>query len=208
MEKHEKAYIDLKNNGYEGWGGKKYQARMDGWKVQVEKIKDLIGNDVKNILEFGSGAGDVSILLAKSGFDLTGVEISPTAVEWARSKSLDENLEIEFIASSVCDESLLMGRKFDMLIDGNCLHCLFDQDREKFYLNAQRLIKAGGYLFISTAVKLREDDKDPNISFIERYIITEKSLNEELERHNFVRIKDWLSHGSHRHYYGLYKLEA
>lgn len=82
--------------------------------------------DEKRILEMGSGAGDVSLKIAGRGFEVTGVEISPTAVEWAKQKAVESDLKPKFVCSSVRDGEILYGVKFDLIIDGNCLHCLFD----------------------------------------------------------------------------------
>ena len=206
MEKHEEVYIHLKEKGFKGWGGKNYDNRMAGWKKQIQLIKQLVGNDVKSVAEFGCGAGDVSIMLAQEGYNVTGVDISPTAIEWAKNKSNGHELNIEFISSDICSEDLLMNKEFDMVVDGNCIHCLFGEERNRFYENAKRVLKSGGYLFLSTAIKENEEDETPSISSIERCVITEETLRVEVERMGFGKIKDWISQENHRHYYGLYTL--
>ncbi|WP_430882487.1 class I SAM-dependent methyltransferase [Fusibacter sp. JL216-2] len=206
MEKHEKVYIQLKESGFKGWGGKNYDNRMVGWEKQIQLIKEVVGDDVESIAEFGCGAGDVSIKLAQEGFRVTGIDISPTAIEWAKTKIGEFDLDIEFIASSICSEDLLLNREFDMVIDGNCIHCLFDDDRNRFYYNAKRILKSGGYLFMSSAIKENDEDETPSISSIERCVITEEALRDELDTMGFEKVKDWISHENHRHYYGLYTL--
>ena len=93
-----------------------------------------------------------------------------------------------------------------MVIDGNCIHCLFGEDRNRFYDNAKRMLKSDGYLFMSTAVIENDEDETPSISSIRRCIITEEALKAELARMGFRKVKDWISHVNHRHYYGLYTL--
>jgi len=203
MEKHEKVYLELKEKGFNGWGGKNYNSRMLGWQEQVQVIKSLIGESIQDVVEFGCGAGDVSLLFAREGFNVTGVDISPTAINWAQSKSRSQNLNAEFVTSNICNQEFLLDKTYDLVIDGNCLHCLFDSDRLDFYSNAQRLLKLGGYLFVSTAVKLNEEDETPTISSIERCFLTEDALKNELDDMGFDIIKEWSSHNTHRHYYGL-----
>lgn len=205
MEVHERIYRELKSSGNQGWGGTSYESRMSGWEEQLEKLFNKINLNVKRVLEFGSGAGDISLRVAQRGFEVTGVEISPTAVEWANQKSKDMNIVAEFVCNSVADRSMLDGRKYDLIIDGNCLHCLFDKDREAFYDNLRRLIDKNGHVFISSAIAHNEGDKIPRISSIERCFVTRKSIVEELVERGFLLIEDWISSGTHEHYYGLFK---
>lgn len=205
MEKHEKVYQNLRDCGYNGWGGENYETRMKGWENQLDKLFDSIELQSGKILELGCGAGDVSIKLAQRGFEVTGIDISPTAIEWAKEKSKELGLEIQFIEGSVCDNSILEGKKYDLIIDGNCLHCLFGEDRNKFYSNLKRLIKAEGSVFISTAIRLHAEDPVPQISSIERCIVTKDELLLELKSNCFMLTKDWISNETHVHYYGVHK---
>lgn len=60
------------------------------------------------------------------GHKVTGLDFSPTAIEWAIEKAESKELSIEFLPLSVCEKDLLQGRQYDLVIDGNCLHCLFE----------------------------------------------------------------------------------
>lgn len=204
MEVHEKIYQELKNSGSQGWGGTSFDNRMNGWEEQLDKLFGLIDLPCKHVLEFGSGAGDVTLKVAERGYNVTGVEISPTAVEWSVEKSKDRGIKAEFICNSVADRTMLIDRKYDLIIDGNCLHCLFDEDRRAFYDNLRRLIDVNGYVFISSAIVNNEGDKAPRISTIDRCFVTKESIVEELEERGFRLIDSWRSRGTHEHFYGLF----
>lgn len=205
MEVHERIYQELKSSGSQGWGGTSFENRMIGWDEQLDKLFDRINLSGKKVLELGSGAGDVSLRVAQRGCEVTGVEISLTAVEWAKQKANDMNVAAMFICNSVADRSILVGEKFDLLIDGNCLHCLFGEDRLAFYDNLMRLIADDGHVFISSAIVSNEGDETPKISSIDRCFVTSESIVEELETRGFRLIEEWSSHGTHEHYYGLFK---
>lgn len=204
MEVHERMYLELKKSGSHGWGGTSFESRMNGWEEQLDKLFSRIGIVCKRVLELGSGAGDVSLRVAQRGYEVTGVEISPTAVEWAKEKFDDLGLAAEFICNSVTDKSILADRSYDLIIDGNCLHCLFGEDRNAFYDNLKRLSAENGYVFISSAILGNEGDKVPKISSIDRCFVTRESIVEELVGRGFRLIEDWRSNGTHDHYYGLY----
>lgn len=202
---HDEIYQKLQSLGYKGWGGKNYDYRMNGWDDNLNKIFGFIKLETGKVLELGCGAGDVSLKLAQMGFDVTGVDISPTAVKWAQKKSQSLSNSIDFIAQNVCEPTLLEGMKFDLIIDGNCLHCLFDDERVAFYNNVKRLLKESGNFFIGSAILSNEDDPIPKLSSIERCVITKEKLESELMEMGFIKKKSWISkHETHSHYRGIY----
>ncbi len=205
MEAHEKIYKKLKKSGSKGWGGNSFDTRMQGWDRQLEKLFKIIELRGNRILELGSGAGDISLKLAQRGYDVTGIEISPTAVEWSKEKANQQKLKVRFVCNNVTENTFLKGEKFDLIIDGNCLHCLFDEDRDAFFYNLNRLIDIGGYVFISSAIIDNEGDITPKISSIDRCFVTKEAIVQELENRGFRLLKDWFSNGTHKHYYGLFK---
>lgn len=102
------------------------------------------------VLELGCGAGNVSIELAKRGFDVHGVDISPTAIEWARQNSLQAETACTFSVGNVLDLIEFPDESFDIVLDGHCLHCIIGVDRLKYFSNALRVLRPGGTVLIRT----------------------------------------------------------
>ncbi len=102
------------------------------------------------VLELGCGAGDLSLELAKRGYEVSGVDIAPAAIEWARDKARERGLSADFQVGSVLDLAGYADASFDMVLDGYCLHCIIGDDRPKFYAAARRVLKPGGMLHINT----------------------------------------------------------
>ncbi|MCH4888472.1 class I SAM-dependent methyltransferase [Acidaminobacter sp. JC074] len=205
MNPHEKIYRELKEAGHGGWGGKKHQERLDSLDRNLNRLLDYLQITSGKVLEMGSGAGDVSIWFNKRGYQVTGVEISETAVAWSREKT---DGSVDFICSSVTEEDLLMNQTFDLIVDGNCLHCLFDEDRHKFYSNVKRLLKADGYFYISSAIANNEGETAV-IGPLDRCFVTEDHLKKELSSHSLICIKSWLNvHEKYSHFYGVFKHKA
>ena len=63
---------------------------LDEWKPRIGKV-----------IEFGCGEGRDSIFLAHSGYDVTGVDIAPSAINRAREWAREEGLEIDFHVGDV-----------------------------------------------------------------------------------------------------------
>ena len=102
------------------------------------------------VLEMGCGAGDQSLLLAASGYDVAGVDIAPTSIAWANEKAAQRGLKADFRVGDVCDLNGFVDAGFDIVLDGNCLHFVIGDDRSKFLQSAYRVLKPGGWLLITS----------------------------------------------------------
>ena len=83
------------------------------------------------MLELGCGNGmSSSLLMARKGYEVHGVDISKAAIAWAREQFTDYALCGTFGQGDVCDMPFLTEHSFDIVIDGSCLHCLIGNDRD------------------------------------------------------------------------------
>ena len=90
---------------------KNYEAEADYVKTKLLQQKQ----NIKTILEFGSGTGRHAKLLAKRGFEMCGVERSKTMIEKARSETDRLGLQsIQFEQGDI--RSVRIGKKFDAVI--------------------------------------------------------------------------------------------
>ena len=90
---------------------KNYEAEADYVKTKLLQQKQ----NIKTILEFGSGTGRHAKLLAKRGFEMCGVERSQTMIEKARSEMEDSGPQsVKFKQGDI--RSVRIGKKFDAVI--------------------------------------------------------------------------------------------
>jgi SAM-dependent methyltransferase len=73
-------------------------------------------------LDLGCGAGIHSAYLAQKGFEVTGIDLIPKAIELARSHAQSKGVEIDFVAADLLEWSA--DRPFDLVLDSGCLHSL------------------------------------------------------------------------------------
>ncbi len=117
-------------------------------------------------LEMGCGSGSNAIWLAQQGFDVTGTDYSPLAIEKAKEKALEKNLEDhklklyvnDFLTQKVGDGD------FEFLFDRGCFHTFADhEDRVRFAENANaHLIPKGRWLsLIGNADAPKREDGPP-----------------------------------------------
>ncbi len=102
------------------------------------------------LLEMGCGAGNIALFLAGRGWTVTGVDIAPTAIEWARENAAKQNLPADFRVGDVLRLDGFTDGSFDVVLDGHCLHCIVGDERGLFFASALRLLRAGGFLCVRT----------------------------------------------------------
>ena len=81
---------------------------------------------------------------------MTGVDLSPTAVEWARDKAKQRGIKAEFFVDDVLQLKTQKNETFDFVLDGDCLHCIAGDGRRMFLDSAWRVLKPGGFLRVQT----------------------------------------------------------
>jgi SAM-dependent methyltransferase len=101
-----------------------------------------------DVLDIGSGLGDNSIYLAKNGYPVTGLDISPTALITAERRAKDAGVDVTF---AVADSTKLDGYTdaFDTVIDIGLFHCLDDDGRRRYAAAVHRATRPGATLLLS-----------------------------------------------------------
>jgi len=80
-------------------------------------VRAFCTEDTETILDAGAGAGRYSIPLAKSGYDVTHLDISKDMIETANTISMKEGVkEIRFIQGDICNMDVFQDREFDMTL--------------------------------------------------------------------------------------------
>ncbi len=151
---HDAQYKYLRERGLKGWGGEHLERRMLDWNATINRLLacEVFPKKNASILEIGSGAGDSLLPLAKYGHDVTGIEISPTAVTWAKEKFKEQKLTGSFIIGDLAKGLPFADSLFDVVLDAACLHCLINEDRKKTLREVQRVLKPNGFFLVSHMV--------------------------------------------------------
>jgi len=114
-----------------------------------EELVELIETGKINsckVLDVGCGEGFYSIYLAKKGFDVTGIDISERAVEYAKKNAEKEGVKIKFLVMDVNDLEKL-NEKFDFVFEWALLHSIMPKQRERYVENINNLLNNGGQYF-------------------------------------------------------------
>jgi 2-polyprenyl-3-methyl-5-hydroxy-6-metoxy-1,4-benzoquinol methylase len=118
-------------------------------------------------VDFGCGAGNYTVWLAKQGFDVTGIDISPSAIDLARKNAVKQGVQCTFIVADVLGDLREVKGLFDFAFDWELLHHIYPQDRPGYLANVARLLKPGGkYLSVCF------NEKDPQFGGSGKYRTT------------------------------------
>lgn len=104
----------------------------DAWVDYVFMLFEVAQHDAKKLLDCCCGTGNVSFELAKSGVEVTGVDIAPGMIEVANLKARTSPHPIRFFEADLTDFDL--GETFD------CATCLYDS--LNYILDPQKLERA------------------------------------------------------------------
>lgn len=110
------------------------------------------GLNGKKVLDVGCGGGILSESMAKSGANVTGIDMSPQPLAVAKQHAQDNNLIIDYQQSTIEDflqqHQQLQAEKFDVI---TCMEMLEHvPDPLSIIRSCRQLLKPDGVLFMST----------------------------------------------------------
>lgn len=95
-------------------------------------------------LDVGCGAGNYAIYLAGLGFDVTGVDISPSAVALAQGNAKKKGVVCNFTVADVLSGVWGLPEFFEFAYDWALLHHIFPDRRKEYVETVHRLLVAEG----------------------------------------------------------------
>jgi len=131
--------------------------------IRINKVLKLIGKN-KHVLDLGCWDGSIMERIQAHGNQVTGIEISKSAIEKAKKKGLEI-----FDLSLGMDWAKKVNKKFDVVFAGEIIEHIFDTDR--FLQNIRKVLKKNGSLIITT----------PNVASLGRRLLLLIGKNPILE---------------------------
>ncbi|MFA5597729.1 MAG: class I SAM-dependent methyltransferase [Pusillimonas sp.] len=198
---HDQVYQAYKKDGMAGWDKtEEAYAERFAWMERIFAAGNV--PTAGKLLELGCGAGNMGVWLAAKGYDVAGVDIAPTAIEWANEKARTAASSARFFVGSVLELNDFADCSFDIVVDSKCFHCIIGEDRNTFLKEASRVLKKGGYLLIDSMCTPVKSDKikgyDPATGntvingIITRHFATPDNLKKEVFEAGFKIVNSFV----------------
>ena len=98
-------------------------------------------------IDLGCGAGNYAVYLAGRGFEVTGIDNSPTAIRIARENANKKGVKAGFLVADVLGDLNEITDTFDFAFEWELLHHIFPEKRKKYVENVRRILNPGGKYF-------------------------------------------------------------
>ena len=136
MKRWDKAY---RGTGRPGWDAGRVASQL---KKAVEEGKVKPGK----ALVLGCGTGTNAVFLAKKGFEVTGLEVAPTALNIAEAKAREAGVKIRWIVADAANPPHM--EPFDFIFDRGCYHHVRWVNLDGYVAAISRLTKPGGQFLL------------------------------------------------------------
>jgi 2-polyprenyl-3-methyl-5-hydroxy-6-metoxy-1,4-benzoquinol methylase len=117
-----------------------------------------------NAIDLGCGAGNYAIYLANLGFNMTGVDVSPTAVRIARENAKKKGIRCNFLVADVLGDLDEIEQTYDFAYDWELLHHIFPEKRRRYIENVSKILNPEGQ-YLSVCF----NEKDPHFGGSGKY---------------------------------------
>jgi SAM-dependent methyltransferase len=98
------------------------------------------------VLDVGCGTGELALFLARHGFDVLGIDLSPLAIRQATEKAQYRRIPAHFLVWDALDLGGLRARslQFRTVLDSAMFHILGDRERDLFIEGLGEVVRSGG----------------------------------------------------------------
>ena len=93
-------------------------------------------------LDLGCGSGVFSVYMAKQGYDVTGIDFMPRAVEMAKERASGAGVRVNWVNTDLF--AWEPEGEFDLVLDSGCLHSLIGGDRSRYKAKLLTFLRPGG----------------------------------------------------------------
>jgi ubiquinone/menaquinone biosynthesis C-methylase UbiE len=131
------------------------------WNIKTppDSLVELVNNGkVKpcKTIDLGCGTGNYAIYLASVGFDVTGIDISSTAIKIAKENAKKKRVKCNFLVANVLSNLDEVKERFEFAYDWELLHHMFPEQRRTYVENVHRILNPKGkYLTVCFSEKDR-----------------------------------------------------
>ena len=141
---YEKKWMSIGNWNKERAPYLKKSAGIEGL-IALKWAKEVLKNG--KVLDLGCGAGRNSVLFAKNGFKVRGVDFSSKAIKLANLLKAENKSFAKFSVQSALELDL-PNNSFDLVLDFGCFHHFRKNQWHKYLKNVLKVLKEKSYYLL------------------------------------------------------------
>lgn len=185
---------EMTQSNREGWDGlvathtKNYHIDklVSGTPLLNDVIRSEVGNvQGKSLVHLLCHIGTDTLSWAMLGAQVTGIDISPEAIQFARQLAARMNIDARFIESDILDVMDKVNEKFDIVFSSTGVLCWLP-DIRRYAQTVRHLLKDGGFFYILDGHPIRSVLLDED---------GEQGENTNVIRGNYFRKEPWQYNG-------------
>ncbi|WP_435824549.1 class I SAM-dependent methyltransferase [Nocardia rhamnosiphila] len=104
------------------------------------------GGFTGSVLDAGCGTGENALHIAALGLPVLGADVAETALETARAKAADREIDAEFVAADALELGRI-DRKFDTVLDCGLFHTFDAEERHPYIASLASVTDPGATLY-------------------------------------------------------------
>jgi methyl halide transferase len=143
------------------------------------------------VIDLGCGTGINAVWLAQQGFDVTGVDVTPLAIEKARQRAAAAGATVRFVLADLLDwrENY---EPFPFFFDRGCYHAVRQIDVRAYLRTLQRITAPG-----SLGLVLTGNAREPSPAGQGPPVVSAEEMRAELEPlFEIVRLREFRFDGA------------
>jgi SAM-dependent methyltransferase len=152
--------------------------RAEGWTVwdtghPSTRLRELVETgEIKpcRVVELGCGSGNDAVYLAAKEFQVTGIDIAPTALSMARDRARKAGVTVTLLLADVLRPPRL--EPFDLAFDRGCYHEVRRDHAQAYVAALKQLVRPGGRVLILAG----NANPDPGAPFLSPPRVREEDI--------------------------------
>ena len=132
--------------------------------VSPPELLDFIQNHKPGrAIDIGCGTGTNVVTLADAGWEVIGVDFAPRAIKLAKRKAIRAGIQAKFF---IKDATKLQGidGPFDLAFDLGCFHSIWQEGRQKYLDQLDRILAPGGFWLLYSFLKSEPEQTGPGLT--------------------------------------------
>ena len=140
--------------------------RQPPWDTGIsppELLEFIENHTAGRAIDIGCGTGTNIITLARAGWQITGVDFAPRAIQLAKQKIKSAGLQAEVFVN---DATKLHGITdlYDLALDIGCFHSLAQSDQSKYLEQLDRILAPNGFWLVYVFFRAGTNHPSPGLA--------------------------------------------